>query len=277
MDKDEQMFIAQNFVDMNSEMNITEPPTAKNELTVPKDRRGLKRMSEVTLTVNTPSPAPRVLNKATTFAEVVGDEYTVQSEIMKFGKEWSFNVFNIYDLANKDIGFVAPKIYSALQIASDIDIPQAQLNTFYETIETLYQDNPYHNSRHGTEVAHATLYFCRHTDLNKYLVLHELNAAIVASFCHDVAHPGVNNRFLLNVRDKLAYRYNDASVLENMHAATVFKLLGTDDANFMANFETTQFNRTRKIIIDMILETDMAKHFDSFAALTMKVNQTGHM
>jgi hypothetical protein len=75
-------------------------------------------------------------------------------------------------------------------------------------------------------VAHATLFFCHHTKLKKHLTLHELNAAIIASFCHDVAHPGLNNRYLLITKDKLALRYNDASVLENMHAATVFKLLG---------------------------------------------------
>ena len=44
-----------------------------------------------------------------------------------------------------------------------------------------------------------------------------LNAAIMAAFCHDVNHPGVTNKHLVLTRDKIARRYNDISVLENMH------------------------------------------------------------
>lgn len=53
----------------------------------------------------------------------------------------------------------------------------------------------------------------------------DLFASLVASLAHDVAHPGVTNRFLVNSRHKLAIRYNDNSVLENMHIATTYKLM----------------------------------------------------
>jgi cAMP-specific phosphodiesterase 4 len=45
---------------------------------------------------------------------------------------------------------------------------------------------------------------------------------ILAGACHDVDHPGVNNLFLIESRDKLAIRYNDVSVLENHHVAFSF-------------------------------------------------------
>jgi hypothetical protein len=99
----------------------------------------------------------------------------------------------------------------------------------------------------------------------------ELSSAILASFAHDVGHPGLNNRFLQNSKDPLALVYNDRSVLENMHAATVFKLLSQESTNFMAQFENETWELCRKQVVDMILETDMAKHFDSFGALKMKV------
>jgi 3',5'-cyclic-nucleotide phosphodiesterase len=48
---------------------------------------------------------------------------------------------------------------------------------------------------------------------------------IIAASGHDVGHPALTNRFLINSRNKVAIRYNDQSVLENMHCATTFKIL----------------------------------------------------
>jgi hypothetical protein len=53
----------------------------------------------------------------------------------------------------------------------------------------------------------------------------EMMSYILAAACHDVDHPGVNNIFLIESRDKLAIRYNDISVLENHHVATTFDVL----------------------------------------------------
>jgi len=50
-------------------------------------------------------------------------------------------------------------------------------------------------------------------------------SAVIASLAHDVGHPGVTNRFLVNTRHKLAVNYNDLSVLESMHASKTFKLM----------------------------------------------------
>ena len=48
---------------------------------------------------------------------------------------------------------------------------------------------------------------------------------MIAALGHDVDHPGVNNAFMINSGAVLALRYNDVSVLENHHAATVSTLL----------------------------------------------------
>jgi cAMP-specific phosphodiesterase 4 len=37
----------------------------------------------------------------------------------------------------------------------------------------------------------------------------DLLGVIVAAAGHDIAHPGLTNRYLINARDRLAMRYND--------------------------------------------------------------------
>jgi hypothetical protein len=66
-----------------------------------------------------------------------------------------------------------------------------------------------------TEKGELMLYF---SDLN-------LMAGLLACMTADVAHPGVNNPFLLAMRHTKAIRYNDRAVLEHHHCAIAFKLL----------------------------------------------------
>jgi hypothetical protein len=58
----------------------------------------------------------------------------------------------------------------------------------------------------------------------------------VAAVAHDVGHPGVNNAFLINIKDELAMRYNDISVLENHHCATLFRILELETCNILTFF-----------------------------------------
>ena len=50
-------------------------------------------------------------------------------------------------------------------------------------------------------------------------------ASLLASFGHDVGHPGVNNNYLIATKHSLAIVHNDLSPLENMHCATLYDVL----------------------------------------------------
>ncbi len=58
-------------------------------------------------------------------------------------------------------------------------------------------------------------------------------AALMAGAVHDVAHPGLTNQFLVATQSPLAVLYNDASVLENHHAATAFSLATNPGCNLL--------------------------------------------
>ena len=75
-------------------------------------------------------------------------------------------------------------------------------------------------------------------------------------------HPGKNSAFLCNSGSELANLYNDISVLENHHAAFGFKLTMSDErVNIFQNLDRDSFKLIRQGIIDLVLATDMSKHF----------------
>ena len=77
-----------------------------------------------------------------------------------------------------------------------------------------------------------------------------------------VDHPGFNNLYMINTKNKLAVMYNDIAVLENYHVATAFRVLSFHNAcDIFENFKTTDYTKARKQIIDLVLSTDMARHF----------------
>ncbi|XP_061046216.1 cAMP-specific 3',5'-cyclic phosphodiesterase 4C isoform X2 [Eubalaena glacialis] len=108
----------------------------------------------------------------------------------------------------------------------------------------------------------------------------EVLAAIFASAIHDVDHPGVSNQFLINTNSELALMYNDTSMLENHHLAVGFKLLQAENCDIFQNLTIKQRLSLRRMVIDMVLATDMSKHMNILADLktmveTKKVTSLG--
>jgi hypothetical protein len=65
--------------------------------------------------------------------------------------------------------------------------------------------------------------------------------------------------------------YNDESVLENHHLAVAFKLLQSDERNIFSHLTAKQIKTLRKMVIDMVLATDMSKHMQLLADLKTMV------
>lgn len=86
-------------------------------------------------------------------------------------------------------------------------------------------------------------------------------ASIIASLAHDVGHPGFNNHFFIKSTSYLAVLYNDYSVLEMMHSSITFELMYDSKRNIFQNLTADEKLKVRKLIIDMILATDMSRHF----------------
>lgn len=118
-----------------------------------------------------------------------------------------------------------------------------------------------------------------HNISNTKVILHSQNvftpleilAAIFAAAIHDVDHPGLTNQYLINSSSELALMYNDESVLENHHLAVAFKLLQNEDCDIFASLGKKPRQTLRKMVIDMVLATDMSKHMSLLADLKTMV------
>ncbi|NXX12023.1 PDE4D phosphodiesterase, partial [Podargus strigoides] len=160
-------------------------------------------------------------------------------------------------------------------------IPVNTFITYMLTLEDHYHaDVAYHNNIHAADVTQSTHVLLSTPALEAVFTDLEIMAAIFASAIHDVDHPGVSNQFLINTNSELALMYNDASVLENHHLAVGFKLLQEENCDIFQNLSKKQRQSLRKMVIDMVLATDMSKHMNLLADLktmveTKKVTSLG--
>ena len=181
---------------------------------------------------------------------------------------WNINSFDFNYKTNQKpisvLGFYCLKIYNFIEHFS---IAEEKITNFFEKLENCYKPNPYHNAVHGADILFSSLYIINNSLIGNNLADIEAFSMIIANLAHDVGHPGFTNRFLINLRDQLAiqcifYSDNDNSVLENMHCATTFTILQESNSNILETFEIEQYLLIRKWIIELILATDMSKHFE---------------
>ncbi|KAJ2858710.1 3',5'-cyclic-nucleotide phosphodiesterase [Coemansia erecta] len=178
----------------------------------------------------------------------------------------------------------------------DLTLRACRVRKFVTILESAYYDNPYHNFNHAIDVTQCTFYIL-HTlgmfnrteprrsslrsptetsfPVRSILRPTDVIALVVASMCHDLGHPGLNNAFMVRARTQLAEIYNDQSVLENFHAACFSMIMsyffnefvapngkGTVANSGMPAQSTFDYEEFRRIAVHAILATDMARHFE---------------
>ncbi|NXM81801.1 PDE4B phosphodiesterase, partial [Oenanthe oenanthe] len=196
--------------------------------------------------------------------------------------KWGLNIFNVARYShNRPLTCIMYAIFQERDLLKTFKISSDTLVTYMMTLEDHYHsDVAYHNSLHAADVAQSTHVLLSTPALDAVFTDLEILAAIFAAAIHDVDHPGVSNQFLINTNSELALMYNDESVLENHHLAVGFKLLQEEHCDIFQNLTKKQRQTLRKMVIDMVLATDMSKHMSLLADLktmveTKKVTSSG--
>ncbi|KAM7347959.1 phosphodiesterase dunce isoform 8-T9 [Cochliomyia hominivorax] len=186
---------------------------------------------------------------------------------------WGIDIFKIGDLSNnRPLTCVAYTIFQSRELLTSLMIPPKNFLNFMTTLEDHYvKDNPFHNSLHAADVTQSTNVLLNTPALEGVFTPLEVGGALFAACIHDVDHPGLTNQFLVNSSSELALMYNDESVLENHHLAVAFKLLQNQGCDIFCNMQKKQRQTLRKMVIDIVLSTDMSKHMSLLADLKTMV------
>lgn len=202
----------------------------------------------------------RSLTKMTTTIE---ENEEVLELFENFG-EWNFNTLGLKPLTSSPLFETGLYVFTTMGIKEHFNIHTQKLTAFMRAIDSKYSaDNEYHNALHAADVTSSTVYLMRR-GLQRCGTLLDIDvfALLTAAMCHDIAHPGLNNAFLIASKNSLAMKYNDQSVLENMHTSLTFKILHREDTNIVSTLSADDYLAFRRIVILMVLSTDLQKHFN---------------
>ncbi|CAD7678828.1 unnamed protein product [Nyctereutes procyonoides] len=267
-------YISNTFLDKQHEVEIPSPTQKEKE----KKKRPMSQISGVKKLMHSSS----LTNSSIPRFGVKTEQEDVLAKELEDVNKWGLHVFRIAELSgNRPLTVIMHTIFQERDLLKTFKIPVDTLITYLMTLEDHYHaDVAYHNNIHAADVVQSTHVLLSTPALEAVFTDLEILAAIFASAIHDVDHPGVSNQFLINTNSELALMYNDSSVLENHHLAVGFKLLQEENCDIFQNLTKKQRQSLRKMVIDIVLATDMSKHMNLLADLktmveTKKVTSSG--
>uniref|UniRef100_A0A3P8X0S9 Phosphodiesterase n=1 Tax=Cynoglossus semilaevis TaxID=244447 RepID=A0A3P8X0S9_CYNSE len=263
-------YISSTFLDKQNEEEIPSPTLKDKPMSHISGVRKLSHSSSLSS-----SSMPR-------FGVNTDQEDELAKQELEDLNKWSFNIFRVAEFSNnRPLSCIMYAIFQVINSVCTFRIPVDTFVSYVMTLEDHYHGNvAYHNSLHAADVTQSTHVLLSTPALDAVFTDLEILAALFAAAIHDVDHPGVSNQFLINTNSELALMYNDESVLENHHLAVGFKLLHQENCDIFQNLTKRQRQSLRKLVIDMVLATDMSKHMTLLGDLktmveTKKVTSSG--
>lgn len=188
---------------------------------------------------------------------------------------WEMDTLSLAEISgNKPLSTLAMHLFEHQGLIAHFDIDRRKLETFLLAIERGYPvTNQYHNRSHAASVLHfmhsilslaglaestviAAGEIPDRTRQQKFVILAGLLAAIV----HDYEHEGVTNDFLVKTSSERAILYNDKSPNENHHVAAAWFVLQKPECNFLDGMTVREYRQLRRLVVDLVLNTDMSEH-----------------
>mmetsp|Transcript_30321 Transcript_30321/g.85696 ORF Transcript_30321/g.85696 Transcript_30321/m.85696 type:complete len:505 (+) Transcript_30321:404-1918(+) len=187
----------------------------------------------------------------------------VLEQVLRKVHTWDFNVFHLNDVSHGNpLSALAFFLLKQSGLTRWFRLDEQALSLWLRAIEDQYQNNQYHNRIHAADVTHSMFAMITLGGLHQGLSRLQILGALLAAVVHDCNHPGNTNDFLVAADNELAIDYNDNSPLENHHLRTSFQLMRRPEYNFISHLDTDQYRSLRSLVIDLVLATDMKRHFD---------------
>ncbi|EAY14486.1 3'5'-cyclic nucleotide phosphodiesterase family protein [Trichomonas vaginalis G3] len=153
-------------------------------------------------------------------------------------------------------------LFSKFNILRDFKISNELFFRFIYKIRSTYNDVPYHNWMHACDVTEYVAYELKTSGFDEMLSPLEKFALLLSAVCHDANHEGFNNIFNIKAQTPLGLLFKDTSVMETHHLTVSIDILSDDSYNLIYSLSEEDTKKMWQMMIQNILATDMAKHFE---------------
>jgi len=189
----------------------------------------------------------------------------LETMFSNYGK-WSFNAIEFSkQMENQTLQFIAWEALTRGNCITEFSMNPEKLRSFLQEVEAMYlrkAPTPFHNNIHAADVTQALHAMLTECAVDMFYDPMDVFGSLIAAVVHDLGHTGKSNTFHVAMQDDIALIYNDISVLENLSVAQALKLLKEKrNTDFLADFAPVQARMLRKEIISMVLNTDIACHY----------------
>ena len=188
-----------------------------------------------------------------------------------------FDIFNFESSVGKEhtLLLISSFIFNKFDFSKIVK--QKKFLTWTKNIASGYsRKNPYHTDLHAADVTQTCFLSLLQEGVKEISMVNNIDicSLILSCMCHDFKHGGLNNLFLKLTKHKLAIRYNDISILENMHISETFKLINSNpECDIFSGVEKPTYEKMRKQMISCVLSTDMAFHSNHVEFMNNIINK----
>mmetsp|Transcript_47043 Transcript_47043/g.117866 ORF Transcript_47043/g.117866 Transcript_47043/m.117866 type:complete len:431 (+) Transcript_47043:3-1295(+) len=184
-------------------------------------------------------------------------------DALKGVEEWGWNIFHLKEVSgNRELQVLGWHFLQHWSLITSLNLGVRAVQRWLSFVENRYNDTEYHNKTHAGDVLQAVYFMLVTAKVESYLSEMEIFALLISVMVHDLGHDGMNNNFHKNAETDRALTHNDASIQENHHIMTIFtSMKHSSDINILASLDPSQQAEVRRIVITVVLATDMSKHF----------------
>ncbi|XP_067929657.1 high affinity 3',5'-cyclic-AMP phosphodiesterase 7A-like [Watersipora subatra] len=205
------------------------------------------------------------------YDSLLDDFYNSQTKcILSKISDWSFDVIALEKASNgRALFHVIIKLFQHHNLINHFRLDVVKLMTFARLVEEGYRNNPYHNATHAADVTQAMHCYITQGKIAKHLTPLEVLISLVSAITHDLDHPAVNQKFLVDTNSPLASLYENESVLEKHHWRMAMAVLHqTGLFNHLPSAVRSQIEVEMK---SLILATDMSRQQSFFDQLKTRM------
>ena len=204
--------------------------------------------------------------------ELLDESAVLQVERMlkRITVTWDFNAFSFDRLTvGHNLPTLCVHLLTANGVLRGLNLDPLTAWKFFCLVEQGYHEsNPYHNAVHAADVTQAIHCFIGEPFLREHLKPIEIMGSVVAAVCHDLDHPGRNEKFLIATRSHLAGMYNNSSVLENHHWRSAVALMA--ESGLSEELPPRVGRELETIVREMILATDISRQNEFLSSLRFR-------